>query len=98
MTEVLTRSNISPMTMERLDFIVLAPQHSIEKGTFAEEVRPNSIRSKVNKRVAEYNGQIDEWFTKYFEPAMERIQLLSLSWESAIEWGCEKKPEVKEQF
>jgi hypothetical protein len=98
MAEVLARSNISPMTMERLDFIMLAPQHSIEKGTFDEEIHPSSIRSKVKKRVAEYDGQLDEWFTKHFEPTMTRIQLLSLSWESAIEWVCEKKPEVKEQF
>ena len=86
------------MIMERLDFIVIAPQHSIDKWTFAEEIRPNSIRSKVKKRVAEYDGQLDEWVTKYFEPTMDRIQLFSLSWESAIAWVCEKKPEVKEQF
>jgi len=98
MAEVLARSNISPSTMERLDFIVLAPQSSIEKGTFAKEIQPGSIRSKVMRRVSEYNGQHDEWFTKYFESTIERIQLLSLSWESTIEWICTSRPKIKKQL
>jgi hypothetical protein len=98
MAEVIARSNISPANMERLDFIVVAPQTSIEKGTFAEEIQPSSIHSKVMRRVSEYDGQLDEWLTTYFEPTLERIKLLSLSWESAIEWIGESRLEVKEQL
>jgi hypothetical protein len=98
MAEVLARSNINLAGLERLDFIVIAPQSSIEKGTFAEEIKPSSIQSKVMRRVSEYEGQLDEWFINNFEPTIEQIQLISLSWESAIEWICVNRPEVKEQL
>lgn len=96
--EVLAESDIIPATLERLDFIVLAPQLSIEKGTFVEEIQPSSIRSKVMRRVSEYEGQLDEWFKNYFEPTIERIRLVSLSWESAIEWIFGSRPEIREQL
>jgi hypothetical protein len=98
MAEALARGHVDPASLKRLDFIVLAPRYSIEKGTFAEEMQPSSIRSKVMRRVSAYGGQLDEWLTKHFEPMMEHIRLISLSWESAIGWVCEKKPIVEKQL
>ena len=93
----MARAKVSPLNMRRLDFIVLAPQVSIEKGTFAEEVSPSSIRAKVERRVSEYEGQLDQWYEEYFEPTIDRIQLYSVSWEEAIGWiGREKPAEAAE--
>jgi hypothetical protein len=98
MAEALARGNIRPATLERLDFIVLAPRYSIFEGTFSDEMQPASIRSKVQKRVSAYDGELKDWHTEHFEPTMERIRLLTLSWESAVEWICKKKPEIEEQL
>jgi hypothetical protein len=98
MAEALARGNIRPSTLERLDFIVLAPRWSIGKGTFSDKMQPDSVRSKVEKRVSAYDGALKDWHTEYFEPTMARIRLLSLSWESAIEWVCETRPEVEVQL
>mgnify|MGYP001822632863 CR=1 FL=1 len=98
MAEALARGAIDPSTLERLDFIVLAPQYSIDRGTFRTEMREGSIRSKVAKRVSAYDGERKDWYAECFEPTMERVRLLTLSWESAIEWVCTKNPEVEEQL
>lgn len=98
MAEVMAKARIDPSSMKRLEFIVLAPQYSIEKGTFSEEMKPSSIQSKVKRRVSAYDGQLDGWYAEHFEPTMERIHLHSLSWESAIEWIIDKKPEVAKKL
>lgn len=92
MAEVMSQTGIIPSSLERLDFIVLAPRHSIEKGTFSEEMDKASIQSKVQKRVASYVGERDDWYRNHFEPTLEKIRLVSLSWESALEWVGDYKP------
>jgi hypothetical protein len=92
--EVIARADIDPSTFDRLDFIILAPQYSIDNGTFSDEMNPVSIRAKVQRRVDEYDGQMDSWYSNYFEPTYKSIRLHSLSWESAMEWIGNHKPEV----
>ena len=94
MAEAIKSAGREPSKLDCLDFIVLAPQASIEKGIFSEEMDPNSIRSKVQKRTLAYDGQLEDWYRKHFEPTLERIRLHSLSWESALEWVSDKKPEI----
>jgi hypothetical protein len=98
MAEALARGGIDPSALERLDFIVLAPQYSIDKGTFRNEMREGSIRSKVAKRVSAYDGELGPWHAECFEPTTEKVRLLTLSWESAIKWVGKKKPKVEEQL
>jgi hypothetical protein len=86
MAETLHRADRRPSDVVRLTFIVLAPQSAIDAGTFAEEMGPASIRSKVERRVSEYESALDEWHSRWFEPTMNEIDLLSLSWEAAISW------------
>jgi hypothetical protein len=86
MAESLRRADRRPSDVDRLSFIMLAPQSAIDAGTFAEEMDPASIRSKVERRVSEYEGTLDEWYSRWFEPTMAEIDLLSLSWEAAISW------------
>ena len=98
MAEVIARAGKEPSRFDRLEFIVLAPEYSIEKGTFSEEMSRSSIEGKVRKRVDAYNGELDRWFEKSFAPLMGVIELRSLSWEDAIEWIREQKPGVTEQL
>ena len=91
MAEVIARAGVNPASFSRLDFIVLAPRHSIEQGTFSEEMERGSIRSKVKRRVSEYGGELDTWYKNHLIPNLDRIELHSISWEDAIEWiGSEK--------
>jgi hypothetical protein len=98
MAEVLAREDVAPASLEKLDFTVIAPAHSIEKGTFAEEMTPTSIRAKVERRVSEYDGALDKWFEERFEPLLALIQLHSLSWEEAIDWLGEQSPNIKSEL
>jgi len=86
MAEATARADVSPSALERLDFIVLAPRQSIESGTFAHQMRKDSIRSKVQRRVSEYAGALDAWYVDHFEPTLDHIDLQCISWEEAIEW------------
>jgi len=98
MAEVLARSDLNPSEMLKLDFVVLAPNHSIEKGTFAEEMSRQSIKSKVKRRVSEYEGSLDEWFEEKFVPLVEKVRLHSLSWEDAIRWLGQDSPGSTEEL
>ena len=94
MAEVVARAKITPTSLERLDFIVLAPQYSIEKGIFEKEMDSNSILAKVKRRAEAYEGQLDSWFINHFKPTLKSIRLKSLSWELALEWLSDNKPDL----
>jgi len=94
MAEVIARAGIDPKSLHRLDFIVLAPQYAIDKGTFKKDLDLESINSKVKKRVSTYDGQLDDWFIESFEPTLNNINIKSLSWESAIKWISLHKTEI----
>ncbi|MFV1949609.1 MAG: hypothetical protein ACC633_06720 [Anaerolineales bacterium] len=98
MAEVMARADIEPASLDRLAFVVLAPQYSIEKGTFVAEISPTSIQEKVKKRVDAYDGELDYWYVKYFEPTLNNIQIKSLSWESVLEWISVHQSDVTEQL
>lgn len=93
MANVLARASVEASNMKRLDFAVLAPQHSIDSGTFETEMRPGSIRAKVEKRISAYDGELDDWFKNHFEPMMGQIRLHTISWEDAIGWIGTNKPQ-----
>jgi hypothetical protein len=98
MAEVMARVDLDPTTLKKLDFVVLAPEHSIEKGTFEEEMQRTSIRVKVEKRVSEYEGLLDLWYANHFEPTFDQIHLHSLSWEDAIQWIGKEKPDEADEL
>ena len=86
MAEALRRAGRRPSDVERLSFVVLAPQSAISGGKFAEEMDRSSIGSKVERRVASYAEEKQDWHEQWFEPALAEIDLVSLSWETAISW------------
>ncbi len=98
MAEVIARAGKEPSMFDRLNFVVLAPQYSIEKGTFSDEMRRISIEGKVRRRVDAYDRELDRWFEQSFSPLMDVIELRVLSWEDAIEWLRVHKPGVAEQL
>ncbi len=98
MAEVIARAGQEPSSLDRLEFVVLAPQYSIEKGTFTDEMKRSSIEEKVRMRVDAYDGDLDGWLEQSFTPLMEVLELRALSWENAITWIREHKPSVADQL
>ena len=56
MAECLARADLDPASLERLDFIVLAPEKSIKKGTFADNMNRHLFKGKVKDRKDAYIG------------------------------------------
>jgi hypothetical protein len=83
--EVLRRVERDPASVDDLAYLILAPQARIDDGVFAWETSAESIHRKVRRRVEEYAGERDAWFTDWFEPTLRRIELRCLNWEDVIE-------------
>ena len=102
MAEVMAKAGIDPASLDRLDFLVLAPKAAIGKGVFSEQLKRSSIRSKVEMRISEYDLEYREkleiWYENYFKPTIVRIKLHCLSWEDAIDWISDNKPGIAEKL
>jgi hypothetical protein len=98
MAEVVAIADVDPASLSRLDFIVLAPQDSISKGTFSKEMTKISIMDKVRRRTDAYEGYMYGWFTKHFTPTLDMLHLHSLSWESVITWISDGIPIVADDL
>jgi hypothetical protein len=88
MAEVLKRAARPPSEMSRLGFFVLAPGREIEKRSFGRYVDQESIGTKVERRVNEWLEEHEDdkgqWYSDWFQPALEKVQLTVLSWEKVI--------------
>jgi hypothetical protein len=91
--EVLRRAGRDPELMDDLGFLVLAPQARIDDGVFAWDASADAIRRKVRRRVEDYAGERDAWFSDWFEPTLRRIDVRCLSWEEVIEVIAFHSPE-----
>ena len=98
MAEAVAQAGIKPSSLDRLDFIVLAPQYAIEKGTFSREMERNSIRDKVKRRMDAYDGELNDWYFDHFIPTLEKINIESLCWENTFKWISHHKPEIGDQL
>lgn len=81
--EILRRADRSPEHVTDLGFCVLVPQSQIARGAF-KEVDPGSIQAKVERRVKEYDGAKDQWFSDWFGPTLGRIDIRIMSWEELL--------------
>ena len=81
---MLTIAGVTPGSMTRVGFYVLAPLQQIESGVFGSLLSRQSIEAKVRQRVAAYGGAHDKWFHESFLPLLERIDLAALSWEQVL--------------
>jgi hypothetical protein len=82
---LLADAKISPESVEKLGFYVVAPRRQIDSGVFGDLVTKPSIRRKVAGRVAQHGGERDEWFRVAFEPLLQHIDVGVLSWESILD-------------
>ena len=85
MAEAIKGAGCSPSKFTSLGFYVLAPKTKIQKRIFAENLSKDSIKGKVERRVKEYEGKKDNWFLKYFTPALNCMKIEALSWEELID-------------
>lgn len=83
--ETLHRVGVRPYDMLHIGFFLFAPQTQISAGVFDTYMTYDSIKTKVQKRVAEYKGEKDKWYEKWFKPTFESIQIITISWEHIIE-------------
>jgi hypothetical protein len=78
-------AELQPASLTSLAFYVVAPEQQIRSGLFEDFVTKERILSQVKSRVAQYGGVHDLWFEEAFLPALERMVVDLLSWESIIE-------------
>lgn len=80
--EVICRAQISPSSLAKIGFFVIAPESQIKDGVFAEHMAPESIRSIVSRRISEYQEpEKDKWLADWFIPTLEKIRIREISWE-----------------
>ncbi len=82
--EVLKRAKRCPSDLSHLGFSVLAPCSQITQGVFINEMGRDSICSKVEQRVREYKGTQDLWYSEWFQPTLQKIDVRLVSWEEII--------------
>ena len=84
MAEVLRRANVRPDDLAKFGFYVLAPQSQISLGIFDRQITKESIQAKVKQRVSEYHGDRDQWYSEWFLPTVENVDLGCVSWEELL--------------
>lgn len=92
--EVFHRAKASPRSLSNIGFNVLAPLSQIEKGVFTNEINRESIKNKVDQRVKYYSGTKDQWYSDWFLPTFQQIEIMEISWEEIIETIREQEPET----
>jgi hypothetical protein len=91
--EVLCRAEISPEKFRKLGFFLIAPEEQIKGNVFAEHMTLPNIQKIVNHRVSEYNSSDKrKWFTDWFLPTLEHIQIREISWEELVALAQLKDP------
>jgi hypothetical protein len=84
--ELLTRADQIPENFERLGLYVLAPAETIGYGWFKKPMEKDDIRQRVERRVKPYECEKDQWFENWFLPALGKMEIGCLSWESVLEY------------
>ncbi|MFW6125671.1 MAG: hypothetical protein ACOC58_01075 [Chloroflexota bacterium] len=92
MAEVLSRANREPSHVPGLGFYVVAPQVEIARGLFLRSVTQSAVGRKVKRRATEYGGKKSQWYSDWFEPALEQMEVGTLSWEELLRLIREQDP------
>jgi len=83
--QVLCASKLPPADVGRLSFHLVAPEAQIAGGVFGNLVTRESIERKVRRRVAEYEGERDEWLERWFLPTLDHVEVGVVSWEDVLD-------------
>ena len=71
--------------MQSLGFFVVAPAEQIDAGVFNAEMKKESLRDKVVRRVAEYSDpRKEQWLNEWYLPALERARVECVPWETFV--------------
>ena len=92
--EVLKRAERRAREFNALGFYVLAPASQIKQGLFDEHLTKASLRTVAERRVKEYGGKRDEWFSEWFLPVLERLDIKAVSWEELIGFLATRDPDA----
>lgn len=84
--ETMRLSDRDPTLMTDLKFCLIAPERQYQRGDFANLMTRESISEKVQRRVAQFNGEKDDWYRNWFVPVFDVIKIDSLTWEDVVEF------------
>lgn len=98
MAEVLRRAKRIPSKVKILGFYVLAPSSQIEQGVFARALSKSLLHEKVWRRVSEYAGEKDGWFSQWFQATWKMVDIYCLSWEEVIATINKNDPTIAESI
>lgn len=96
--EVFRRANIQPKHLLQTGFYVLAPKSQIERGRFSKVVKRSSIQKKIERRVQEFGGDKDEWYSMWFQLVIQQMDIQVISWEEIISTIKEHEPDTANSF
>lgn len=96
MAQTLALSNTKPSDLKQISFSVIAPEE--QHRFFSNELSPASIRTKVQMRIDQFEGQGREelvlWYEKYFQPLLVRLEnekmIRRISWQTLIDTVSDK--------
>ena len=91
--EVLNRAKRPVTEFNALGFHVLAPKIQIMQGLFNEYLTKDSLRTVVEQRVKEYEGKLNGWFSEWFLPMLENLDIKVICWEDLIAFIIERDPD-----
>lgn len=94
--EVLKRAGRQAQEFRTLGFYVLAPASQITQGLFKEQLKKTSLHAVVKQRVDQYRGTRDQWFSNWFQPVLDRLDIIALSWEDGIRFLSARVSNVDE--
>lgn len=94
MAETMKRAARPSQAFRALGFYVLSPASQIAQGLFNRYLTRLSIQTIVERRVKEYEGQRDKWFSDWFMPVIERLEIQAISWEDIIDFLSKQDPDV----
>jgi hypothetical protein len=93
--EVLQRAERKPDEFRALGFYIVAPASQIEQGVFAQQLLKDSLKQTVEKRVSEYSGKRNTWFSDWFLPTHDKIKMGIISWEDLINFLTQQAPDAE---
>ena len=75
-----------PSTIDRLDFYEIAPKSRIDESLFDDQMKLESIKETIGRRVSEYDDDSKrEWFKNWFLPVLDVASIRIISWEEILD-------------
>jgi len=90
--EALCAARRQPADLSRLAFYVVAPQVQFARRVFEKGMGRSSIARKVKRRVTDFGGKKEQWYSEWFQPAFQQMEVGMLSWEELLRTIKEQDP------